>query len=113
MRLMRFTASGQLDTAFGTNGQVNLNSLFQFDNSSSLTNVSQTADGRLQLIVSSQSNTISIMQFSNSGVLDTTFGTNGINIITTPQDTGSVYAKDIYTFSNGDSLIATWITING
>lgn len=113
MRLMRFTANGQLDTTFGTNGQVNLNSLYQFGDLSSVTNISQTTDGQFQLIISSQLNIIFILKFSNSGVLDTTFGSNGISSITTPQDSSSVYPKDIYSLPNGDNLIASWITLNG
>lgn len=113
MRLMRFTSNGQTDTTFGNNGQVNLNSLFQFDSSCFVTNISQNINGGLQVIISSQQNSFAIIRFSANGVHDTTFGTNGINIIVTPQDSYGAFSRDSYTLHNGDQLVASWLTING
>lgn len=80
IKLVRFTAAGQLDPTFGTAGVVEL----PFDNQQNGTlALDVMGDGRLvaavQGIVS-----VSAMRLSTSGALDTAFGTNGLRPLPVP-----------------------------
>ena len=73
--LLRYTSNGVLDTTFGTNGKVTTDI-----NSGSADNLNSIAiDKNNKIIcVGKSNNSNAIARYTSTGVLDTTFGTNGI-----------------------------------
>jgi uncharacterized delta-60 repeat protein len=71
MEVTRFNADGTLDTSFGTNGQVDVESGFGY------AVVVQPSDGKI--VIGGESGGFVTARLNTDGSLDTTYGTNGVN----------------------------------
>ncbi len=78
--LLRYNEDGNLDQTFGTNGYT----ITEIDSSTSfISSISLQNDGKIVAGGGAWSNTYSdfaLARYTSDGILDTTFGTNGINL---------------------------------
>jgi len=86
VEIKKYSSSGALDQSFGTNGVVQVNaspSTTEYHGVLTLRNGLLTGSVYAGT-TSSSSSLIAVFRLSTSGVMDTTFGTNGIKAITSP-----------------------------
>lgn len=81
IKLVRYTAQGQLDTTFGTGGVVEA----PFDTQQTSTLVlGRMNDGRIVIAMQGLPLVVSVARFSAAGVVETTFGTAGLRGLDVP-----------------------------
>lgn len=108
--ITRYHNNGTLDTAFGTNGKVNLNTLFSFTTSTMCNALRCLPDGKFIITAFNQFDEIYLIRCHNNGTPDNTFGTNGL--VTTPVPDGyfAPYStRDLYVQPNGKILVAVYM----
>lgn len=99
--LMRFNVNGTIDSTFGTNGQMDINS-GQFQEL--IHNFEIQANGKI-IITGEFGGDIFTARLDTSGHLDATFGTNGITIV---PYSNYERARKIKFQSDGSIIIAAW-----
>lgn len=92
----RYNSNGSIDTTFGTNGLVIINS----QNYDTVNDIAIDANGKI--IVAGGNTYAVLLRLNSNGSLDTTFGTNGFASFTS--GFSSVY--DVKVLSNGKILVA-------
>ncbi|MBE2252168.1 MAG: hypothetical protein IAE78_21715 [Myxococcus sp.] len=81
IKLVRYTADGQLDAAFGTGGVV----MAPFDNQQTSTfGLEVMSDGRIVIVTQAVGMFASVARFSAAGAVDTSFGGAGIRQLEVP-----------------------------
>ena len=81
LTMVRFNTNGTIDNSFGTNGKVitNLGTSYGYSNSAVL-----QPDGKIDVLWNSYNGRdvdFAIVRYNSNGILDQTFGTNGIAVI--------------------------------
>jgi uncharacterized delta-60 repeat protein len=97
--LLRYDASGSLDTSFGSGGVVTTD----FGTTAMANAVAFQSDGAL--VVAGVVNTFTVARYTPAGVLDTTFGQGGLTYVFDSTDAGSV-ANQILVQADGKLLAA-------
>jgi uncharacterized delta-60 repeat protein len=92
----RYNSNGSIDTTFGTNGLVIINS----QNYDTVNDIAIDADGKI--IVAGGNTYAILLRLNSNGSLDTTFGTNGFANFAS----GFSSAYDVKVLSSGEILIA-------
>jgi uncharacterized delta-60 repeat protein len=113
--LARYDNSGNLDLSFGINGLV----ITDFSNNSDDTAESVVIDNNNKIVVAgyiydSDSNThdFALARYDNSGILDTTFGTNGL-VITDFSNNNNDRAYSVVIDNNNKIVVAGYSNANG
>ena len=106
--IMRFTSTGVLDSTFGTSGSV----VTQISSPTYLTSIAIDTQGRIVAggygYISNKYRFI-VARYTSSGVLDTTFGTQGIT--SSVIGTGGAYLRSIALDSQG-RIVAGGVSVN-
>jgi uncharacterized delta-60 repeat protein len=101
--LARYTSNGILDTTFGTGGKTSTDFAGANDN---LYSIAIQNDGKIVAVGSAliMSTNFALARYSSEGILDTSFGTNGI----TTSDFGALFslARAVFLLPNGNILAA-------
>lgn len=102
--VMRFTASGSLDSSFGAGGvtQTPINST-----SLAVYGVALQGDGKIVVAGSASpngTNDFAVARYTTNGTLDASFGTNGI--VVTPMGSGSDIARGVIVQGDGKIVLA-------
>ena len=100
--LARYNTNGTLDTSFGTGGKVT--TLFGTDNVNGYS-VAVASDGRIVVggtDITANPQTFALARYNNFGILDNTFGTNGL--VTTPF-TANANGNSVVIYPNGKIVL--------
>lgn len=103
--LYRFTATGNPDNSFGTSGMVRLTypgEKLEFNA------VDFLADGRI-VAAGSNADRIIVARFMNNGVIDSTFGTNGVKFLQYSA-AGKTRCEGVRVLPNEKILLGAWCT---
>lgn len=108
--LVRYTLNGVIDTSFGTNGKVITDVVT--NTTDQVTSLQIHSSGKILVggYVSSFNNDFLIMQYNNSGALDTSFGLNG-KVITDLNSNSKDIVYDLKIQPSGKILVAGSTTI--
>ena len=115
VRLVRYNVDGSLDTSFGTNGIGGFNVSSTQNIAPSI--VTELSDG--SIVVAGINNVFGVstsvaavvMKFSSNGILDTSFGTNGILTLDSASSPGFVSPGKM--ISVGDSVLVMYVGSSG
>ncbi|MGE0637890.1 MAG: T9SS type A sorting domain-containing protein [Bacteroidia bacterium] len=107
--LTRFLPDGTIDPSFGTGGITTADIGTDYDYCYAL---ATNADGTKYAVTGNSWGKLYVAQFTTNGVIDNTFGTNGIVIITPPADF-SYSGYDIEYQSDGKLLVTGYYGENG
>ena len=115
VRLVRYNVDGSLDTSFGTNGIGGFNVSSTQNVMPSI--VTELSDG--SIVVAGINNVFGVstsvaavvMKFSSNGILDTSFGTNGILTLDSASSPGFVSPGKM--ISVGDSVLVMYVGSSG
>jgi uncharacterized delta-60 repeat protein len=104
--LVKLTSSGELDQAFGAGGKIT-GDYVNYDEE--VSSVSISAAGEIFAAVTGVDFTV--VKYSSSGVLQTTFGTSGI--AATDFSSGTDYSSCVQVLVDGSVLVSGFATISG
>jgi uncharacterized delta-60 repeat protein len=94
--------AGQLDTAFGSDGVVEVPVAARNAN---ITDIAVLSDGRFMITGSSDGQRLTVMRFHADGTPDGSFGVNGRAVSTLP---GSPEVLAVQVLENGQAIVAGW-----
>lgn len=87
LAMVRYTSLGALDTTFGTNGKVITNTRSKFSDAAI------QADGKIILVGGYDGDVFDVLRYQDNGVIDTSFGTNGL--VSAFTDIPTKFASDV------------------